>query len=32
MNPTDTLTILFRHNLWAIERLIAMCACRLDCD
>jgi uncharacterized damage-inducible protein DinB len=24
--PTDTLTTLFRHNLWANERLIELCA------
>jgi uncharacterized damage-inducible protein DinB len=26
MNPTDTLTTLFRHNLWANERIIELCA------
>jgi uncharacterized damage-inducible protein DinB len=26
MNPTDTLTTLFRHNRWANERLIELCA------
>ena len=26
MNPADTLTTLFRHNLWANERLIELCA------
>ncbi len=26
MNPTDALTTLFRHNLWANERLIELCA------
>jgi len=24
MNPTDTLTTLFRHNLWANQRLIEL--------
>jgi uncharacterized damage-inducible protein DinB len=26
MNPTDTLTTLFRHNRWANERIIERCA------
>ena len=26
MNPTDTLTTLFRHNLWANERILELCA------
>lgn len=26
MNPTDTLTTLFRHNLWANERILERCA------
>ena len=26
MNPADTLTTLFRHNLWANERIIELCA------
>lgn len=30
MPPTDTLTVLFRHNLWANERLFAQCATLTD--
>jgi uncharacterized damage-inducible protein DinB len=26
MKPTDTLTTLFRHNLWANLRLLEQCA------
>ena len=26
MNPTDTLTTLYRHNRWANERLLERCA------
>ncbi len=26
MNPTDTLTTLFRHNLWANTRMIELCS------